>query len=113
MILSVVGNKTDLEQARAVSREEAFLFASSIGGTYFETSALEGGHGIEQIFASTGVELLRMSNDPACTSIKRYESTDSLLSLNDLPGNQIEITVYNSNRFPDIHVLSFCLHSSR
>lgn len=85
MVLCVVGNKTDLEQQRAVSREEAFLFASSIGGTYFETSATYG-RGIEQIFVSAALGLLRMSNDSACGSIKRYESEDSLLSCNEVSG---------------------------
>lgn len=86
MVLCVVGNKTDLEQQRAVSREEAFLFASSIGGTYFEASAINGGRGIEQIFVSAALGLLRMSNDSACGSIKRYESEDSLLSCNEVCG---------------------------
>lgn len=40
MVLSLVGNKLDLEAKRAVSREEAMLYANSIGGNYFETSAL-------------------------------------------------------------------------
>lgn len=41
MVLSLVGNKLDLEEKRAVSREEAALYATSIGGNYFETSALQ------------------------------------------------------------------------
>lgn len=41
MVLSLVGNKLDLEAKRAVSREEASLYATSIGGNYFETSALQ------------------------------------------------------------------------
>lgn len=90
-MLSVVGNKTDLEQKRAVSREEAFLFASSIGGTYYETSAINGGRGIDQIFRSTALGLLRMSNDSACSSIKRYESEDSLLSCNEVQGMQLAV----------------------
>lgn len=89
MVLAVVGNKTDLDHKRAVSREEAFLYASSIGGKYFEASAINGGRGIEQIFVSTGLELLRMSNDPACGSIKRYESEDSLLSINEVQSEYI------------------------
>jgi Ras-related protein Rab-21 len=40
MVLSVVGNKTDLESQRKVTREEAFQYAASIGGNYFESSAL-------------------------------------------------------------------------
>lgn len=40
LVLCVVGNKTDLEENRKVSREEALEYTSSIGGTYYEASAL-------------------------------------------------------------------------
>jgi hypothetical protein len=40
MVLSVVGNKTDLESQRQVTTDEALQYATSIGGTYFESSAL-------------------------------------------------------------------------
>lgn len=89
MILTVVGNKNDLEKQRAVSREEAFLYASSISGGYFETSAINGGKGIEQVFISTARGLLRLSDDSTCSSIKRYESADSILSCNEVNGKDI------------------------
>jgi Ras-related protein Rab-21 len=38
MFLLVVGNKIDLEEKRAVSREEALVYAQSIGAKYLETS---------------------------------------------------------------------------
>lgn len=41
MFLLLVGNKIDLNELRAVSREEAFLYAQSIGAKYIETSVLE------------------------------------------------------------------------
>lgn len=55
MVLSLVGNKLDLEAKRAVSREEAMLYANSIGGNYFETSALH-----DQVWEgiATAVQLL-------------------------------------------------------
>lgn len=40
LVLCVVGNKTDLEPQRQVTREEAMQYTESINGTYFETSAL-------------------------------------------------------------------------
>lgn len=40
LVLSIVGNKTDLESQRKVTREEAIQYAASIGGNYFESSAL-------------------------------------------------------------------------
>lgn len=39
-MLCIVGNKTDLEPQRKVPREEALQYTQSIGGTYFEVSAL-------------------------------------------------------------------------
>lgn len=86
MTLTLVGNKVDLERERAVSREEAFLYSSSINGSYFETSAINGGQGIEQVFISTARGLLRLAESTDCSSIKRYESTDSILSYNDING---------------------------
>lgn len=86
MILTLVGNKVDLENQRAVSREEAFLYASSINGAYYETSAINGGRGIEQVFIATARGLLQLAENSDCSSIKRYESTDSILSCNDLNG---------------------------
>jgi Ras-related protein Rab-21 len=40
MVLSVVGNKTDLESQRQVTKDEALQYATSIGGNYFESSAV-------------------------------------------------------------------------
>lgn len=84
MVLSVIGNKNDLENLRAVSREEAFLYASSIGAQYFETSALNDSKSIEQVFYAIAGGLIRLSHDNSCSSIKRYESNDSILSCNEL-----------------------------
>lgn len=86
--LTVIGNKIDLEKQRAVSREEAFLYASSINGTYYETSAINGGRGIEQVFLATARGLLRLSEKSDCSSIKRYESNESLVNFHDLNGKQ-------------------------
>lgn len=76
MVLTLVGNKTDLEE-RAVSKEEAFLYATSIGGNYFETSACRD-QGIEQVFISTALGLIKLSGENTCSSMKRYESEDCL-----------------------------------
>ena len=39
LILSVVGNKIDLEEQREVQRQEAADYSLSIGASYHETSA--------------------------------------------------------------------------
>lgn len=77
MVLSVVGNKTDLESQRKVTREEAMQYAVSIGGNYFESSALHD-EGIEDVFLNTAVGLIRLSQDSLCSSLRIYDSCDPL-----------------------------------
>jgi len=102
MFLLVVGNKTDLDANRAVSREEAFVYAHSIGAKFLETSVIQDQvinpssantvqkilihhlltfvQGIEQVFISIGLGLINLSTESSCSSMKRYESKDSLYS---------------------------------
>lgn len=40
MFLLLVGNKIDLEEQRAVSREEAFIYSQSIGAKFLESSVV-------------------------------------------------------------------------
>jgi len=49
ILLTVVGNKTDLNKQRAVPREKGREFAEAINATYIETSAKDG-EGIIQLF---------------------------------------------------------------
>eukprot|EP00918_Siedleckia_nematoides_P050105 GHVU01109660.1.p1 GENE.GHVU01109660.1~~GHVU01109660.1.p1 ORF type:complete len:214 (-),score=19.92 GHVU01109660.1:388-1029(-) len=49
IIICVIGNKTDLEKERRVSREDAEDFAESVGASHYETSALSG-QGIQDVF---------------------------------------------------------------
>ncbi|XP_026745271.1 ras-related protein Rab-31-like [Trichoplusia ni] len=71
MVLSVVGNKSDLQQLRAVQAAEAAHFAESIGAHYVETSALHE-PGIDQVFLSTASALLQLS--PSLPSLRSYDS---------------------------------------
>ncbi|XP_060808726.1 ras-related protein Rab-31 isoform X2 [Amyelois transitella] len=75
MVLSVVGNKCDLDESRAVSRSEATQYAASIGAHYCETSALHD-QGIDQVFLSTATELLEMSESNSMSSMRSYDSSD-------------------------------------
>lgn len=77
LILILVGNKNDLNETRAVSREEAFLYATSIGGNYFESSTIND-QGIEQVFTATALGLIRLADRRGCYSMKRYDSYESL-----------------------------------
>jgi GTPase SAR1 family protein len=75
MVLSIVGNKIDLESQRQVTEDEAQQYASSIGGSYFESSAVkdEG----EILFKIAVADRLCSSN------IVLYLQYESLISHND------------------------------
>lgn len=53
MLITLVGNKTDLLELREVSIEDAALFASENGLLYFETSARSGTN-VNQVFTEIG-----------------------------------------------------------
>ena len=46
ILLTIAGNKLDLERQRVVSKQEAQEYAESVGATYHETSA-KAGKGID------------------------------------------------------------------
>ncbi|XP_046975087.1 ras-related protein Rab-31 [Vanessa cardui] len=75
MILSLVGNKCDLESCRAVTQSEASQYAASIGAAYCETSALHD-QGIDQVFLNTATELLKLSSSSLVASLRSYDSTE-------------------------------------
>ncbi|KAH8413832.1 hypothetical protein KR222_009009 [Zaprionus bogoriensis] len=81
MELTLVGNKMDMLAQRAVSRDEAYLFASSIGANYFETST-ETDQGLEQVFLSTARGLVRLADEGKSHSLRSFESSDSLAYTN-------------------------------
>jgi len=68
--LTIVGNKLDLERNRVVSVEEATKYASSVGATFFETSA-KTGRGVEDVF----VFLTKTMLDTVKPSYSRSGST--------------------------------------
>ncbi|KAF9420676.1 hypothetical protein HW555_003223 [Spodoptera exigua] len=76
MVLSVVGNKSDLEDLRAVQSSEAAQFAASIGAQYCETSALHDQQGIDEVFLNTAAALLKLSNSNLVSSLRSYDSAD-------------------------------------
>ncbi|KAE8748089.1 hypothetical protein FOCC_FOCC005284 [Frankliniella occidentalis] len=76
MVLALVGNKTDLVNQRKVLREEAHQYAVSIGGTYFETSALHD-EGIEEVFLNSAIGMIKLSEDSQCTSLRIYDSSEA------------------------------------
>lgn len=57
IIISIVGNKIDLEEEREISKEEGTEFASSIKASYSEVSA-KTGEGINDVFLALTKSLL-------------------------------------------------------
>lgn len=58
ILLTIAGNKLDLERQRVVSKQEAADYAESVGAIYCETSA-KLGKGIDDVFSSMGKRLLQ------------------------------------------------------
>lgn len=77
MVLILVGAKRDLNDKRTVSREEAYLYAVSIGGSFFETSTILD-QGIEQVFEAAALGLITLSHTRTATTLLRYESVESV-----------------------------------
>ena len=59
LVLVLVGNKSDLMAQRKLDPEEGQNYATKIGASYHETSALQD-EGIEQVFVATALGLLRL-----------------------------------------------------
>ncbi|XP_076679587.1 ras-related protein RabJ [Andrena cerasifolii] len=84
MILVVIGNKSDLRNERQVDVEEGRVYATKIGASYYETSALQN-NGIENVFLAIGIGLLKLSStEHESSSITVYESTNSDWSSTDV-----------------------------
>ncbi|XP_076240535.1 ras-related protein RabJ [Calliopsis andreniformis] len=99
MILVVIGNKSDLRNERQVDTEEGRIYATKIGASYHETSALHN-EGIENVFLTIGLGLLRLSTTECnSTPIRVYESANSdyiadktlTSSLGESPRNNLSI----------------------
>ena len=57
ILIYLIGNKSDLEDKRQVSQEEAKKFAEENDLVFYETSALNGNN-IEEIFVESATELV-------------------------------------------------------
>jgi Ras-related protein Rab-5C len=60
-VITLVGNKVDLDEERAVSKEEAAAFAAEVGIQHAEASAKTGG-GVKQIFFEVAKKLASNAN---------------------------------------------------
>ncbi|KAK0097428.1 hypothetical protein PV326_001891 [Microctonus aethiopoides] len=80
LVLVLVGNKCDLFNERKVDSEEGRKYATTIGASYHETSALND-EGIEQVFLVIALGLLRLANgDNDAPSLRIQDSPSSGIS---------------------------------
>ena len=82
IVLTIVGNKSDLERERAVSQEEAAAFAQSIGAQHVSASA-KTGQGIEAAVSGTAQMVLASrkrlggsARPPGSTGVLLQQSRD-------------------------------------
>ena len=84
ILIYLIGNKTDLEEKRQVTKEEAQKFAEDNFLVYYETSALNGSN-IEEIFvksATTLVEKLEageLQNELNSSGIKIFKYPNKVM----------------------------------
>merc|ERR1712137_174835 len=77
-VITVVGNKTDLEKHREVPREQGESFALRNGMQFFEISALESSQTTELFDKSLTEVLHRMEQGKFNPSVQRRQSTASI-----------------------------------
>ncbi|XP_035205880.1 ras-related protein Rab-5C-like isoform X2 [Stegodyphus dumicola] len=81
-VICIIGNKCDLEYKRAVNREKAAQFASSIGALYFETSA-KTNEGIMEAFIHVARQMVNLYHRRESLSASTTSSRTRSLSLED------------------------------
>lgn len=90
IILTIAGNKLDLERQRVVSKQEAAAYAESVGALYFETSA-KLGKGIDDTFTTMGKRLLQARGGGGASggsSSKRGSKRTPMVLIDDeMPGS--------------------------
>jgi len=79
IVLCVIGNKVDLQDQRDVSRTEAMQYASSIGASYHESSAMID-QGVAMIFDSIARGLIRISGQGENHTLKVYDDVEDLMT---------------------------------
>jgi Ras-related protein Rab-2A len=62
-VLTLVGNKADLSEARQVEEAEGRALAASVGAAFFETSAKEDAASVDAVFSQTADVVLLRAKD--------------------------------------------------
>ena len=77
MVIMLIGNKTDLESKRAVTREEGEQFANDHGLVFMETSAKTSAN-VEEAFIGTAKQIYEKIQQ-VCTLTARHSDSNHLL----------------------------------
>ena len=95
----LVGNKTDLENKRAVTQDNAHSYAQSNGWDYFETSALNGVN-VSFLFDQVGKELVYRFPDEFGSPCNSDVDPDSFHSTLSIPSLNLAMPAPKRNRQP-------------
>ncbi|KAJ3648406.1 hypothetical protein Zmor_020211 [Zophobas morio] len=83
MVLCVIGNKTDLEEQRQVTKKQAQYYAESIGASYYECSAKKG-RGIREVFDDVARRMISLLENITGSSEVRSAANTETISLTNL-----------------------------
>ncbi|XP_071941123.1 uncharacterized protein [Antedon mediterranea] len=88
IVMCVLGNKSDLKDARKVPKQEALNYAASIGALFFETSAMTT-EGIQEAFLRMAMTLISLSQtSPHCgLTTKPYDERRRSADIPAIPAN--------------------------
>ncbi|KAL2747177.1 ras-related protein RabJ [Vespula maculifrons] len=98
MVLTVIGNKSDLFNDREVDSEEGRFYATKIGATYHETSVLHN-DGIENVFLAIAKGLIDLSsgNTQIISSLRISDSNSFGFNNSGMLLSPAEETAQNPN----------------
>ncbi|XP_025828863.1 ras-related protein Rab-31 [Agrilus planipennis] len=92
IILSIVGNKSDLSDKREVTRDEGLVYANSVGASYTECSACNN-QGIDQIFSDVARKLIQISGMvPSYSESDNEENGTMFANATDLNATDTAVT---------------------
>lgn len=101
IVITIVGNKTDLDKDRTVNIEEAQCYAQAVGATFFETSA-KLNEGIEELFQELTTLMIQHTDlkEAKASSLKRNNSVrnSNRLIVDDSDDNSVEANVASGSR---------------
>ncbi|XP_055914879.1 ras-related protein Rab-21 [Eupeodes corollae] len=101
IVITIVGNKTDLEKDRTVKIEEAQSYAQAVGATFFETSA-KLNEGIEELFQELTSLMIQHTDvkEAKASTLKRNNSVRSSnrLIVDDSDDNSAETNPTSGSR---------------